>query len=160
MRKTNKVLAICFLPPMLLMSGCAATAGGLTNQQVGAVLGGVLGGIGGNQVGEGKGRTAAVIAGTLLGAAIGQSVGQSMDEVDRMKVNRSLETLPTGRATSWRNPDSGTRYAVTPTRTYHSESGTPCREFIMDAAVGGKTQQVYGTACRQEDGSWKVAGNL
>ena len=25
-----------------------------------------------------------------------------------------------------------------------------------DVNIGGKTEQAYGTACRQPDGSWKV----
>ena len=36
-----------------------------------------------------------------------------------------------------------------------SDSG-PCREYTIDAIIGGKTEQIYGTACRQSDGSWKT----
>ena len=55
----------------------------------------------------------------------------------------------------WRNPDTGDTYSVTPTRTYETEQG-PCREFTMQASIGGRPDTVYGTACRQSDGSWKV----
>lgn len=78
-----------------------------------------------------------------------------MDEVDRRKVAATLETTRTGVTTTWQNPDTGTAYAVTPTRTYETTSG-PCREYAVDAEIGGSTEQVYGTACRQADGSWKV----
>jgi surface antigen len=44
---------------------------------------------------------------------------------------------------------------VVPTRTYASAQG-PCREYTMDAVVGGRPENVYGTACRQADGSWRV----
>jgi surface antigen len=44
---------------------------------------------------------------------------------------------------------------MTPTNTYDSGTG-PCREYTLDATIGGKTEQIYGTACRQPDGSWKV----
>lgn len=37
--------------------------------------------------------------------------------------------------------------------------GTPCREYYMTANIGGKKEQVYGTACRQADGSWKIEKN-
>jgi surface antigen len=31
-----------------------------------------------------------------------------------------------------------------------------CREFQQQAAIGGEIREVYGTACRQPDGSWQV----
>jgi hypothetical protein len=61
----------------------------------------------------------------------------------------------TGVSTTWRNPDSGYQYRVVPTRTYDINSA-PCREYTLDASIGGETEQIYGTACRQADGSWKV----
>jgi surface antigen len=44
---------------------------------------------------------------------------------------------------------------MTPTNTYETAQG-PCREYSMEALIGGKQEQVYGTACRQSDGSWKM----
>jgi surface antigen len=122
------------------------------------VIGGVLGGVLGSQVGKGTGRTAAIIAGTLIGAAIGGNVGRSMDDTDRLKTAQTLETVRTGVPSTWQNPDTGYQYAVTPTRTYET-AGTPCREYMIDAIIGGKREKVYGTACRQADGSWKVVSN-
>ncbi len=121
------------------------------------VIGGVLGGALGSQVGSGRGRTAAIIAGTLAGAAIGGSVGQSMDEVDRMKTAQTLESVRTGVPSQWVNPDSGHQYTVVPTRTYETTAG-PCREYTIDAVIGGQKEQVYGAACRQPDGSWRIQG--
>lgn len=148
-------LAVSFISAALAVSivGCQTPP---NKEQTGTVVGGVLGGVLGSQVGEGKGTTAAIIVGTLIGAAIGSSVGRSMDEVDRMKAAQTLEHNRTGQPTSWHNPDSGVDYTVTPTRTYETSTG-PCREYTMDAEIGGKTEQVYGTACRQQDGSWKVS---
>lgn len=136
-----------------VLSGCATETG--PREQAGVVIGGVLGGVLGHEIGGGHGRTAATIVGTLAGAAIGGSVGRTMDEVDRMKVGASLETVRTGVTSRWQNPDTLYEYAVTPTRTYEVGDG-PCREFVLDAAIGGKTEQVFGRACRQADGSWKI----
>lgn len=141
------------LAATLGIGGCATYQG--PQEQAGMVIGGILGGVLGSEVGGGRGRTAAIIAGTLAGAAIGGAIGQSMDEVDRMKTAGTLETVRTGVTSTWQNPDTGYQYAVTPTRTYETSSG-PCREYTIDARIGGSTEQVYGTACRQPDGSWKV----
>ena len=141
---------------IVAVSGCATNQG--PRQQSGMVIGGVLGGLLGNQVGgHGAGRTAAVIAGTLAGAAIGGAIGQSMDITDRMNTSAALENVRTGVPTTWRNPDTGNQYTVVPTKTYDSGTG-PCREYLIDAMVGGRKEKVYGTACRQPDGSWRIQG--
>lgn len=136
----------------LVLTGCTTHQG--PNEQVGMVIGGALGGLLGNQVGKGDGRTAAVIIGTLVGASIGGNVGRSMDDTDRLKTARSLETVRTGVPSAWRNPDTGNQYTVVPTRTYETRSG-PCREYTIDALVDGRPDKVHGTACRQADGTWR-----
>lgn len=137
---------------MLVTAGCANQG---PQEQSGMIIGGLVGGLLGSQVGGGEGRTAAVIVGTLAGAAVGGSVGRSMDETDRMRTAATLETVRTGVSSSWVNPDTGNQYTVTPVKTFGSVA-EPCREYTMTAVIGGKKQQVYGTACRQADGSWKI----
>jgi surface antigen len=142
----------------LVIAAALATAGCATQgprEEVGMLIGGVMGGVLGSQVGSGRGRTLATAAGAVVGGAVGASVGRSMDDVDRMKMAATLETTRTGVATEWRNPDTGYYYRMEPTRTYETAEG-PCREYTMDAQIGGRTEQVYGTACRQPDGSWQI----
>lgn len=127
----------------------------MNNEGVGTIAGGVAGGLLGSQFGGGSGKVAAAAVGALAGAYLGGNIGRTMDKVDRMEMQRSLETAPTGRAVGWSNPDNGNRYTVTPTRTYYVDQ-QPCREYTTRAIIGGRTEQVYGRACRQADGSWKV----
>ena len=136
----------------LALTGCATDG---PREQAGTIIGGVLGGVLGAQVGGGHGRTVAIIAGALAGAAIGGAVGESMDDNDRRKVAETLEGVRTGVPAAWINPDTGVQYSVTPTRTYDTAAG-PCREFTTKAIIGGKRETVFGTACRQADGSWQV----
>jgi surface antigen len=135
------------------MLGCTAPA---TQEQSGMVIGGLLGGLLGSQVGHGDGRTAAIILGTVIGSNIGGNVGRSMDETDRLKTAHALETVRTGVPSRWVNPDTRNQYTVVPTRTYDTASGGPCREYTVDAVIGGKREKVVGTACRQADGSWRT----
>jgi len=137
---------------VVLLAGCAAPA---TQEQSGMVVGGILGGLLGAQVGQGSGRTAATIVGTVIGATIGGNIGRSMDASDRLKTAHALETVRTGVPSSWVNPDTRNQYVVVPTRTYDAATG-PCREYTVRAVIGGKPETVYGTACRQPDGSWKA----
>ena len=145
------MLAASFI---VLLSSCANSRGQNENSWV--IIGGILGGIAGHQIGGGHGRTVATVLGTLVGTVIGGNVGRSMDGTDRLKVAHSLETVRTGVVTSWKNPDTGNQYKVTPTKTYE-QNDNPCREYQLDATIGGKQEQIYGTACRQQDGSWKAS---
>ena len=127
-----------------------------TNEESGTIIGGILGGAAGSQVGKGHGRTAATVVGAIAGGYIGGNIGRSMDDTDRLKVRHSLENNRTHESSSWTNPNSGNGYTVTPTSTYQTDSGHYCREYTTDVVIGGRREQAYGTACRQEDGAWKV----
>jgi surface antigen len=139
----------------LLALTLAACSTAPSKQDQGMLIGAIAGGILGHQVGGGSGQVLATMVGTVAGAAIGGSIGRTMDDYDRMNTSAALENVRTGVPSAWVNPDTGYEYVVTPTNTYDSGTG-PCREYTLDATIGGKTEQIYGTACRQADGSWKV----
>ena len=152
MKTTFPAATSAIIALSLVLGGCAQQP---TKQDAGMVIGGALGGVLGSQVGGGHGKTAAIIIGTLAGAVIGGAVGKTMDDVDRMKTATTLENVRTGVPSTWKNPDTGAQYTVTPTRTYESPSG-PCREYTVDAIIDGRPERVYGTACRDRDGRWWV----
>jgi surface antigen len=86
---------------------------------------------------------------------IGRHIGAKLDEADRIKAAQALESSATGQSATWKNPDTGAQYTMTPTYTYESQ-GSPCRDFRFDATIEGKPETVEGTACRQPDGNWKT----
>lgn len=155
MKKLAMVIGCSILS--LGLVGCENT----TRQDVGMLAGGILGGALGTQIGHGHGRTAAIIGGTLLGSFLGGAIGKSMDDTDRLKMQQALENNRTNQTSSWTNPDTGAHYEVKPVRTYQTKTsaGKPqyCREFLSEAMINGEKQKIYGKACRQPDGSWKVA---
>lgn len=128
---------------------------------VGTLLGAALGGFLGSQIGGGTGNKIAIGAGVLAGGFLGNKVGKSLDCQDQQyhydTTQNALETQKTGQTTSWVNPDSGHKGEVTPIRTYTSE-GQACRDFTQTIYVDGENEEVEGTACRQEDGTWQVTG--
>lgn len=131
-----------------------------TKQQSGSLIGGATGALIGSQFGKGGGRLLGAGIGGVLGALVGSQIGKSLDDKDKEKMDRaaqrSLENAKTGQASTWKNPDSGNRGTFTPTRTYKSTEGRYCREYTHTVTVGGKTEQAYGTACRQPDGQWEI----
>jgi surface antigen len=131
-------------------------------EERGALLGTVAGGILGNQVGGGQGKVLATGAGMVAGAFAGAAIGSRMDAFDRAQMNKayasSLESGRSGEVSSWKNPDTGNSGSVEPLRTYQNSTGQYCREFQQTITVGGTTEQAYGTACRQPDGTWQIIG--
>ncbi len=119
------------------------------------VLGAAAGGATGSQFGKGDRKVLASIGGAVLGALIGGNIGRAMDQVDQNCIGQALERAPIGQPVVWRDAAQNAQYNVTPTRTYQSDSGQYCREYQTKIVIDGRTENAYGAACRQPDGSWK-----
>lgn len=141
---------------ILLLSASLAACDSMTKQDVGTLTGGVAGGLIGSTVGGGSGRILAIAAGTLAGAFIGGAIGKNMDDTDRLKMNQALNNNNVGVPAYWHNNNSDANYEVVPTRNVTVDGNQYCREYRTVANIGGKRQKMYGTACRQPDGSWQA----
>ena len=154
-----KILGIIAAVTIVLFSAACADRGYGPKQTIGGLGGAALGGLLGAQFGSGSGKLAATGAGVLIGALIGSEIGRSMDEVDRIEANEAVNrahTAPVGETITWNNPRTGNSGSVTPVRDGTSSSGRYCREFQQTVTVAGETQQGYGIACRQPDGTWRI----
>ena len=145
------------MQPAHAASHCSRTS---TGGIVGALGGAVLGGFLGSKIGKGSGKLAATGAGVFLGGLLGNELGRNLSckdqEMASTTAQQTLETQPTGTTTSWVNPDSGHSGSYTPTRTYQTAQGKPCREYTTTVVVEGRTETAHGTACREPDGTWKL----
>jgi surface antigen len=152
-----------------MLGACSPTGGtgpgdfGVNNTTGGTLLGAGLGGLVGSQFGHGAGKGVMTMAGVLAGGLLGHSVGTRLDRADRQAVSRTTQTaLETGQPDQplpWRNPQSGHSGNVVPGQYYQTAQGQYCREFQQTVTIGGQSQQGYGKACRQPDGTWKVVDN-
>jgi surface antigen len=152
-------IKLLILAAALTLTGCASESYRGEREVSGGLVGAALGGLLGAQFGSGSGSAAGAAAGVLIGALLGSEIGHSMDEMDRMRANEAVvksHSAPLGEQVTWNNPESGHYGSVTPTRDGTSNSGNYCREFHETVTIGGKTEQAYGIACRQPDGSWRI----
>ena len=150
-----KKLILVGLVSLPLIGGCAS------KMQTGTALGALTGGALAYGLGQNSSKKELwTVLGIGLGAMIGQSIGQQLDERDQYLMAQTfefaMEKAPTNETAKWENPDTGVGGSVTPTKTYSTTEGTPWREFTTSVSIGGQTEQAYGTACRQADGSWKI----
>ena len=132
-------------------------------QTAGTILGGAGGGLLGASIGKNASGDRGYLytaAGTLLGAVIGNSIGQSLDAADQQyatsAAGSALEYNRSGTPATWRNPDTGNYGTTTPIRTYGS-NGYDCRDYETTIYVDGRPQTARGSACRQGDGTWRIA---
>ena len=148
-----KVLAAMVL--LVFLGTACETAGPKT--AIGGATGAAAGGLIGHAAGGGA---AGIVGGVLLGGLLGGAIGNALDQRDQQlamdAAQNSFENSRTGSQSAWRNPDSGNSGTITPTRTYESSGGQYCREYQQTVTVGGETQEAFGTACREPDGSWRV----
>jgi surface antigen len=143
--KHINIVALLFL---LLLSSCA------TKGQTGAVGGAAGGALIGQAIGH---NTGATLIGAAVGGLLGYIVGNEMDKSDRDRLNNTYEQGASNQRSSWVNPDSGNRYAVTPEPAYQdSSSRRVCRRAEIEAVIDGKPERTYSTACRNENGQWEL----
>jgi len=64
----------------LMLTGCYATTGKVSKQNVSTGLGCVAGGVLGSKVGSGSGKTLATITGTIAGCKVGSEVGKNIEQ--------------------------------------------------------------------------------
>jgi len=129
--------------------------GTLSKTDVGTAVGAIGGGVLGSTIGGGAGRVAAVIGGTLLGGILGNSIGQSMDRADMASYDQASQSaMETGHARSWRNGDN--RGTFVPHHRYTNDEGQYCRAYTQTIYINGEKHIGHGTACREEDGVWRI----
>jgi len=144
----KNVIAIVLL--LTLMTACKTTTA-----QNSAMLGTLAGATVGALTFKNKASGAAIGAGA--GMLVGYIVGNEMDKYDEQQISNTLETTPSGQATTWTNPDTRTQYQAIPQPPRQFNDGRVEREVTLRAQMAnGEYETVYAKAYRQPDGSWQL----
>jgi len=141
------------LSTSVMLNGCA----GASNEQTHTIAGSVIGGALGHQFGKGDGKKAMTIVGAIVGGMIGGNMGRRLDRNDNRRVSQSLESTPNYQKVAWNNNNTNTQYTFTPVNKYEGKINgyqTQCRDYIMDAYIEGRMQQIKGRACKNSQGQW------
>ena len=84
------------------------------------------------------------------------------DGFDRIVARRALEfalsELGDGATLVWRRPGRGLVGRVKPVSAFRDAKGRVCRTVVYALALGGYQREIEGVACREQDGSWSLAG--
>jgi len=153
---------------IVVLAGLMATLGTPVwaddGEFAGTVIGAWVGGFLGSMVGHGDGRMAATGAGIVLGGIVGNELARSSNESGYVRPvyyanNYAYDMFPPQNYYVPYQPNYVAPAAPPspPPMTYiDNDSGLYCREFSQTVRVGNKTNESYGTACLQPDGSWHV----
>jgi len=136
---------------------------GIDNDLLGKLGGAAVGALIGTQIGKGTGNLLAIGAGGLLGYFAGDYLMDQLSPPTRDAV-QSAETqalgAPVGQTISWNSPDTAnTRGTITPVRAGRDQFGRECKEFEHVVYIDGRRETATGTACRGDDGQWRLTAN-
>lgn len=149
--KNSRIALFVFVAGMGV-AGCGSQ--NASKQDIGTFAGSVAGGLIGNELG---GDFASTALGALVGGLIGNQIGASMDEADRRRAleaeYRALQFGRPGQRFIWRNDATGD-FGEVVAGPY--TDGRSCRTYTHTIHIGGRPQTARGTACRRDDGTWKV----
>ncbi len=149
--KSHFSIPVAIFSLTLLLSSCA---GGPNKAGMGAASGAAGGAIIGQAIGH---NTEATLIGAAVGTMLGYIVGNEMDKYDKEQLNHVYERGVSGQSNSWRNPDNGNQYRVTPRPAYSDPvTSRPCRQAEIVAVIDGKSERTYTTACRDRHGNWQL----
>lgn len=147
--------------------------------------GAALGGFIGNQFGHGSGRVAATSLGVVTGAIVGNSVGESLSRGPTYygtsyysgyyspygynapyyayEPNYVAPPSPPPPRVIYVEPEAVEYREREPAYVqggYVGESSAAsegyCREYTQQVRMNGRVEEIYGTACLQPDGSWRI----
>lgn len=144
---------------IILGSLCACQAPG-EKEAVATLVGTVGGGVIGAQFGTGTGQWVGAGLGGITGGLAGNAIGRYIDEFDNRRANQAFQRasqVPVGEVVYWNNTRTGNWGCYKPLREGHSSvQGLYCREYETTAVIQGRKQRIYGTACRQPNGTWEL----
>jgi surface antigen len=96
---------------------------------------------------------------SLLNADERASPGDGGDRVvARRALEFALSELGDGATLVWRRPGRGLVGRVKPVSAFRDAEGRVCRTVVYALARGGFQREIESLACREQDGSWSLAG--
>jgi surface antigen len=85
-----------------------------------------------------------------------------LDQSDRLAAMQALELalseLGDGVTLVWQRPERGLIGRIKPVSAFRDDRGRVCRHVVYSLALGTYQRQIESVACREQDGTWSIAG--
>ena len=98
----------------------------------------------------------------VSGLMLGKKIGGAIDDVNYIKLNTALDTIPDKNKVAWENPNDKSQIEIEPTETFqevvpqfNTSKDSWCRKVDWKISKNGESSFGETTVCRNElDGSW------
>lgn len=84
------------------------------------------------------------------------------DRSDRIAAHKALQLalseLGDGVTLVWERPERGLVGRIRPVWAFRDDKGRVCRTVAYSLTLGTYQREIRGVACREQDGSWSLAG--
>ena len=152
--KKYKLLIITFC---IFLNSCANKE---DNKLFGQILGSATGAYLGSKLGSGVGKDFSMILGGAIGFLVGGKIAEILDDDEQKDLNNtisnSLDKNNDYEVEEWNSTKNrNTKAEVIPLNKYEIDEKT-CRDFKKIVTVDEKKFEEDSTACRDENGNWKV----
>lgn len=149
-----KILIFCTL---FSISSCSNKE---DNKLLGKLIGSAAGAYLGSKVGSGITNNLSIVIGGTVGLLIGGRIVEMLDNEEKSDlndtINQSLTENSDNVSKNWiskKSPDI--QAEILPLNKYQVDNET-CRDFIQIVTKGDKIIEEESTACRDENGNWRV----
>ena len=151
---TSKVL---FFSLCILSISCSEKE---DNKLLGQIIGSVAGAYLGSKVGDGMVGNLTTVLGGTVGFLIGGKIVDILDSEEQSDLNNAInQTLtknPDNVSNKWKSQKNiDTNAEIIPLNSFEIDQNT-CRDFTKTVNKGKKQVQEKSTACRDENGNWKI----
>lgn len=173
-----RVVRTCLVAAAIMAGTASSSLAQDTSGLIGTLLGAGFGGYVGSNIGHGTGKLVATGAGTFLGGVLGNQLFRSGGGLGGSGYYQPQPTYYQPQPVYYQQPvyyhpapvyyqPAPVYYEPSPPRVVYYQPAPPpppavsydsvyCREGTWQGVIGGTYQQIYGTACRQPDGSWRI----
>ena len=153
----NLSLKILIFSLLILTNSCAEKE---DNKLLGQIIGSVAGAYLGSKVGDGMVGNLTTVLGGTVGFLIGGKIVDVLDSEEQLElnnaVNQTLTENPDNVSKKWNSQKNvETNAEITPLNSYKIDKNT-CRDFTKIVNKADKKVQEKSTACRDENGNWKI----
>ncbi len=152
----NIRIIIIYLIILTFLTSCANSQ---DSKRIGQVFGAISGTIIGSKLGKGTGKNISIASGTILGSIIGEHLAKKISESDMDFISKKTKEVLTdeeiGKKYSWKNLESGNSGYVKSMKNFKNRNKN-CKEIKQVINFNSNKNEIYSSACKQADGSWKI----
>lgn len=158
MKPTSFAVALCLLPALLSLGGCAGKEDYLVEHEqrvVAPIAGAGVGLAAGSAIGGNIAKGTLAGAGLVMGAAVGPVIERRDTKFFDRAIDEAADGGP-GTKASWQNPNTGNKGTIAVVKNVNLFASETCRELLSTVTTKDRITEEQLIVCRDEPGPWYI----